>query len=73
MDKLLQRGSEKRFDAGADTDAEIGREKALNTGDENPDTSVTGSYKRASEGPSAMEPMGFEPTTSCMPCKRSPI
>jgi hypothetical protein len=19
-----------------------------------------------------MEPMGFEPTTSCMPCKRSP-
>ncbi len=36
------------------------------------DSSVTSSHKNTSEDPRAMEPMGFEPTTSCMPCKRSP-
>ena len=36
------------------------------------DSSVTPSQKSTSEQSRRMEPMGFEPTTSCMPCKRSP-
>ena len=33
---------------------------------------VIPSHKTTSENSHTMEPMGFEPTTSCMPCKRSP-
>ena len=36
------------------------------------DSSVSPSHKSTSESTRSMEPMGFEPTTSCMPCKRSP-
>ena len=35
-------------------------------------SSANPSHKNTSECSGEMEPMGFEPTTSCMPCKRSP-
>jgi hypothetical protein len=36
------------------------------------DLQVNPSQISTSGHPRIMEPMGFEPTTSCMPCKRSP-
>ena len=35
-------------------------------------TCVTHAFEDTSEYPLVMEPMRFELTTSCMPCKRSP-
>ena len=74
MDEMLESGKIKK---DLDTGWTLASENDKNTGAKKDsvetDSTVTPSHKSTSECPRTMEPMGFEPTTSCMPCKRSPI
>ena len=74
MDRMLESGKEQD---DLDTAWTLAPKKDKKTDREKEavkmDSSITSSPTSTSENPRAMEPMGFEPTTSCMPCKRSPI
>jgi len=73
MDEMLESGkTQNDLDTGW-TLAQKNKEKTI-TKNENveTDSSVNPPQISTSEHPLIMEPMGFEPTTSCMPCKRSP-
>ena len=73
MDKMLQGGKRQdNLDTGWTLAPKNSRKENRKKEAAETDSSVTTSPTSTSEQLCAMEPMGFEPTTSCMPCKRSP-
>ena len=73
MDEMLENGKKQNnLDTGWTLAPKNDRKTDVKKEAPETDSSVTSSQKSTSEDLHPMEPMGFEPTTSCMPCKRSP-
>ena len=73
MDKMLQSGEiQDDLDTGRTLAPRNNRKADRKKEATEMGLSITIPSASTSEQPRAMEPMGFEPTTSCMPCKRSP-
>ena len=73
MDKMLEKGkTQNDLDTGQTLEPEKDEKTDTKKDADETTPSVNPSHKDTSESTRLMEPMGFEPTTSCMPCKRSP-
>ena len=72
MDEMLESGkTQNDLDTGWTLAQKNSKKKSTKRDAAETDLSVKPSHISTSENPRAMEPMGFEPTTSCMPCDDS--
>ena len=73
MDKMLESGkTQNDLDTGWTLAQKNKKKSSAKNETVETDSSINSSQTSTSGNPRIMEPMGFEPTTSCMPCKRSP-
>ena len=73
MDKMLESGKiQNDLDTGWTLAQKNKKKSSTKNETVETDSSVNPSHISTSGHPRIMEPMGIEPTTSCMPCKRSP-
>jgi len=74
MDKMLENArKQNNLDTGWKLAPQNDRKTDVKKETAETDSSVTSSPKSTSKHHHTMKPMGFEPTTSCMPCTNDEI